>query len=93
VRECESPPSNVENLFDRAKVLKLDWEDGRVVLERYARINQLLSRPAELGRAVSGQFPRAGAERSSRTSVASGGQRESAPAHPRPSTKSKMPRG
>ncbi len=36
---------NVENLFDRAKALKLDWEDGRVVLERYARINQLLAKP------------------------------------------------
>jgi hypothetical protein len=36
---------NVENLFDRAKALKLDWADGRVVLERYARINQLLGNP------------------------------------------------
>jgi hypothetical protein len=36
---------NVENLFDRAKALKLDWEDGRVVLERYARLNQLVNKP------------------------------------------------
>jgi endonuclease/exonuclease/phosphatase family metal-dependent hydrolase len=36
---------NVENLFDRARALQLDWEDGRVILERYARINQLLNKP------------------------------------------------
>jgi hypothetical protein len=37
--------SSTENLFDRAKALKLDWDDGRVVLERYARTNQLLGKP------------------------------------------------
>jgi len=36
---------NVENLFDRAKAMKLAWEDGREILERYARINQLLNKP------------------------------------------------
>jgi endonuclease/exonuclease/phosphatase family metal-dependent hydrolase len=37
---------NVENLFDRAKALNLPtWAEGRVVLERYARINKLLQKP------------------------------------------------
>ena len=37
---------NVENLFDRAKALKLPTgQDGREILERYARINELLNRP------------------------------------------------
>ncbi len=38
---------NVENLFDRAKALNLaTWKEGRPTLERHARINQLLNRPA-----------------------------------------------
>src|SRR5215216_6585723 len=36
---------NVENLFDRAKAMKLAWADGREILERYERINQLLTKP------------------------------------------------
>lgn len=34
---------NVENLFDRARALNLStWAEGRTVLERHARVNQLL---------------------------------------------------
>lgn len=34
---------NVENLFDRAKAMNLDtWEDGRPVLEAFAKLNALL---------------------------------------------------
>lgn len=34
---------NVENLFDRAKALNLDsWQDGKPVLEKFARLNALL---------------------------------------------------
>lgn len=34
---------NVENLFDRAKAMNLPgWDDGRLVLERFATLNQLL---------------------------------------------------
>jgi len=37
---------NVENLFDRAKVMNLDtWADGRAVLEKFALLNQLLGKP------------------------------------------------
>jgi len=37
---------NVENLFDRARALALpDWDDGRVVLEQHARINELFNEP------------------------------------------------
>jgi endonuclease/exonuclease/phosphatase family metal-dependent hydrolase len=36
---------NVENLFERARALQLDWDEGRAILERYARINQLLNKP------------------------------------------------
>jgi endonuclease/exonuclease/phosphatase family metal-dependent hydrolase len=36
---------NVENLFDRARAMKLAWKDGREILDRYARINQLLNKP------------------------------------------------
>lgn len=36
---------NVENLFDRARALNQEtWAQGRVVLERHARINKLLNR-------------------------------------------------
>lgn len=36
---------NVENLFDRARALNLEtWEEGRVVLDRYARINRLINK-------------------------------------------------
>jgi len=38
---------NVENLFDRAKAMNLDsWADGRVVLEHFAAVNQLLGQVA-----------------------------------------------
>jgi endonuclease/exonuclease/phosphatase family metal-dependent hydrolase len=38
---------NVENLFERAKAFNLeDKEAGRVVLERYARLNDLFNQPA-----------------------------------------------
>ncbi|MBK8985688.1 MAG: endonuclease/exonuclease/phosphatase family protein [Chloroflexi bacterium] len=34
---------NVENLFDRARVMNLDsWDDGRPILERFAALNSLL---------------------------------------------------
>lgn len=34
---------NVENLFDRAKAMKLDsWDEGRPVLEKFAALNALL---------------------------------------------------
>lgn len=37
---------NVENLFDRAKVMNLEtWDDGRLVLEQFAELNQLLGEP------------------------------------------------
>lgn len=36
---------NVENLFDRAKVMNLDrWEDGRPTLEAFAKLNSLLAK-------------------------------------------------
>lgn len=36
---------NVENLFDRAKVMNLDsWEEGRPVLEDFAALNALLAK-------------------------------------------------
>ena len=37
---------NVENLFARARALKLPWDKGREILERHARINELLNKPA-----------------------------------------------
>lgn len=38
---------NVENLFDRAKAMNLDtWEEGRPILERFAKLNQLLGKVA-----------------------------------------------
>lgn len=37
---------NVENLFDRAKVMNLaTWNEGRPILEKYAELNQLLGEP------------------------------------------------
>jgi len=36
---------NVENLVARAKAMKLAWEGGREILERYVLINQLLNKP------------------------------------------------
>ncbi|CAI8760772.1 endonuclease/exonuclease/phosphatase family protein [Pseudomonas chlororaphis] len=37
---------NVENLFNRAKAMNLEgWAEGRPVLERFARLNQLLGEP------------------------------------------------
>jgi hypothetical protein len=37
-----SPPSKLENLFDRAKALNLaTWDEGRPVLERFAKLNEL----------------------------------------------------
>jgi hypothetical protein len=34
---------NVENLFDRAKAMSLQtWEEGRPILERFARLSELL---------------------------------------------------
>jgi endonuclease/exonuclease/phosphatase family metal-dependent hydrolase len=37
---------NVENLFDRAKVMNLDtWSEGRSLLQRFAELNQLLGEP------------------------------------------------
>ncbi|KPM12510.1 endonuclease/exonuclease/phosphatase family protein [Citromicrobium sp. WPS32] len=34
---------NVENLFDRAKAMNFDtWEEGRPVLEKFAKLNELL---------------------------------------------------
>ncbi len=34
---------NVENLFDRARVMNLDsWDDGRPILERFAALSLLL---------------------------------------------------
>jgi endonuclease/exonuclease/phosphatase family metal-dependent hydrolase len=36
---------NVENLFERARALKLDWDKGRVHLERYKRLNELFAEP------------------------------------------------
>ncbi len=35
---------NVENLFDRARALKLPWDEGREVLELHSRINELLQK-------------------------------------------------
>lgn len=36
---------NVENLFDRARVMNLDdWEDGRPILEKFAALNTLLAK-------------------------------------------------
>jgi endonuclease/exonuclease/phosphatase family metal-dependent hydrolase len=36
---------NVENMFERAKALNLPtWEEGRPILERYTRINELLNK-------------------------------------------------
>lgn len=38
---------NVENLFDRARAMNLDsWEEGRPVLERFARLSGLLGQPS-----------------------------------------------
>lgn len=37
---------NVENLFDRAKAMNLSsWDDGKIILERFAALNQLLHKP------------------------------------------------
>jgi endonuclease/exonuclease/phosphatase family metal-dependent hydrolase len=37
---------NVENLFDRARVMNLaTWSEGRPILEKYAELNQLLGEP------------------------------------------------
>lgn len=37
---------NVESLFDRARALSLPtWEEGREMLEAYARVNELLGQP------------------------------------------------
>lgn len=41
---------SVENLFDRALAMNLEtWEEGRAVLDRYARINRLLNRATYTG--------------------------------------------
>jgi len=37
---------NLENLFDRARALNQDtWEDGRKVLDAYARLNRVFNKP------------------------------------------------
>jgi predicted extracellular nuclease len=35
---------NVENLFDRARALKLSWDEGKKVLEPYTQLNRLLGK-------------------------------------------------
>jgi endonuclease/exonuclease/phosphatase family metal-dependent hydrolase len=36
---------NVENLFERARILNLDWSEGRPVLEDYERLAKIIEKP------------------------------------------------
>jgi hypothetical protein len=41
---------NVENLFDRARAMNLEkWADGKVVLDKFAKLNSLLGKVAYSG--------------------------------------------
>jgi hypothetical protein len=41
---------NVENLFDRARAMNIEkWADGKVVLDKFAKLNSLLGKVAYSG--------------------------------------------